>query len=103
MSLTWRRWRMATVVSEFPRPVRVIENTWIRLSDGTRLAAKIWLPEDAEDDPVPGVLEFLPYRKRDSTAAPGPLLYPSLAGHGYAGVRVDLRGHGDSEGVPEDE
>ena len=94
---------MATVVREFPRAVRVIENTWITLSDGTRLAAKIWLPDDAEDDPVPGVLEFLPYRKRDGTAARDELLYPYLAGHGYAGVRVDLRGHGDSDGLPEDE
>jgi len=94
---------MATVVRDFPRAVRVIENTWITLSDGTRLAAKIWLPEDAEDDPVPGVLEFLPYRKRDGTAVRDQLLYPYLAGHGYAGVRVDLRGHGDSEGLPEDE
>jgi len=94
---------MATVVRDFPRAVRVIENTWITLSDGTRLAAKIWLPDDAEDSPVPGVLEFLPYRKRDGTAARDQLLYPYLAGHGYAGVRVDLRGHGDSEGLPEDE
>jgi uncharacterized protein len=94
---------MATVVRDFPRTVRVIENTWILLSDGTRLAAKIWLPEDSEADPVPGVLEFLPYRKRDGTAIRDELLFPYLAGHGYAGVRVDLRGHGDSDGVPEDE
>ncbi|MGZ4431108.1 MAG: CocE/NonD family hydrolase, partial [Gaiellales bacterium] len=91
------------IVREFPRSVRLIENTWIPLSDGTRLAAKIWLPEDAEADPVPGVFEFIPYRKRDGTAQRDELLYPYLAGHGYAGVRVDLRGHGDSDGVPEDE
>ena len=36
------------VITEFPRPVREIEHTWIPLSDGTRLAARIWLPEDAE-------------------------------------------------------
>ena len=60
---------MATVVRDFPHSVRVIENTWITLSDGTRLAAKIWLPDDADTDPVPAVLEFLPYRKRDGTAA----------------------------------
>ena len=40
---------MATVVRDFPHSVRVIENTWITLSDGTRLAAKIWLPDDADD------------------------------------------------------
>jgi uncharacterized protein len=94
---------LATIVREFPRSVRVIENTWIPLSDGTRLAAKIWLPVDADTDPVPAVFEFLPYRKRDGTAARDELLYPYLAGHGYAGVRVDLRGHGDSDGLPEDE
>ncbi|MDX6523704.1 MAG: uncharacterized protein QOI17_1217 [Gaiellales bacterium] len=94
---------MATIVREFPRSVRVIENIWIPLSDGTRLAAKLWLPTDADTDPVPAVFEFLPYRKRDGTAARDELLYPYLAGHGYAGVRVDLRGHGDSDGLPEDE
>ena len=77
--------RMATVVSDLPRPVRVIENMWIPLSDGTRLAAKIWLPEDAERDPVPAVLEYLPYRKRDGTAGARRAAAPYLAGHGYAG------------------
>ena len=33
-----------------------------------RLAARIWLPEDAEANPVPAILEFLPYRKRDGTS-----------------------------------
>lgn len=91
------------VVSEFPRSVRVIENTWIPLSDGTRLAAKIWLPERAETEPVPAILEYIPYRKGDGTAIRDELVYPYLAGHGYAGVRVDIRGHGESDGVPEDE
>jgi putative CocE/NonD family hydrolase len=94
---------MATIVQEFPRAVRVIENDWVPTSDGTRLAAKIWLPQDAETEPVPAILEFLPYRKRDGTAVRDELLFPYLAGHGYAGVRVDLRGHGDSDGLPDDE
>jgi putative CocE/NonD family hydrolase len=94
---------VATIARDYPRSVRVIENSWVPLSDGTRLAAKVWLPDDAEQHPVPAVLEFLPYRKRDGTAVRDELLYPYLAGHGYAGVRVDLRGHGDSDGVPEDE
>ena len=54
---------------EFPRSVREIENTWLHLSDGTRLAARIWLPEDAEAAPVPAVVEYLPYRKDDLTLA----------------------------------
>jgi hypothetical protein len=49
-------------VSEFPRRVREIENEWITLADGCRLAARIWLPADAEQEPVPAVLEYLPYR-----------------------------------------
>ena len=37
------------VRTEFPAQLRMIENTWIPLSDGCRLAARIWLPEDAEE------------------------------------------------------
>lgn len=55
------------VVDTFPRPVRVVENVWIPLSDGCQLAARVWLPQDAESRPVPGILEFIPYRKRDHT------------------------------------
>ena len=50
-----------TTVTEFPRRVREIENIWIELADGCRLAARVWLPEDAEASPVPAVLEYLPY------------------------------------------
>jgi predicted acyl esterase len=87
------------VITDFPRKVREIENTWIPMPDGTKLAARIWLPEDAEADPVPAILEYLPYRKRDGTVARDHLTHPYFAGHGYAGVRVDMRGTGDSEGV----
>ncbi|HSQ22705.1 MAG TPA: CocE/NonD family hydrolase [Coriobacteriia bacterium] len=85
--------------SEFPHPIREIENTWISLADGTRLAARIWLPEDAESAPVPAILEYLPYRKDDGTAAADARRHPYFAGHGYASVRVDLRGTGDSDGL----
>ena len=90
-------------VSEFPYPVRHIEHVWIPLSDGTRLAARIWMPEGAEREPVPAVLEYIPYRKRDATRSRDALTHPYVAGHGYACVRVDLRGSGDSEGVLTDE
>ena len=89
---------IATVAC-FPRKVREIENAWIEMPDGTRLAARIWLPEDAEADPVPAILEYLPYRKRDGTAEIDARNHPYFAGHGYAGVRVDMRGTGDSDGV----
>ena len=87
------------VRTDFPRRVREIENSWIPMPDDVRLAARIWLPEDAEDDPVPAILEYLPYRKRDGTVERDHLTHPYFAGHGYAGVRVDMRGTGDSEGA----
>ncbi|MEX0286522.1 MAG: CocE/NonD family hydrolase [Paracoccaceae bacterium] len=87
------------VRTDFPRTVREIENIWIPMPDGVKLAARIWLPEDAEDDPVPAIFEYLPYRKRDGTVARDHLTHPYFAGHGYAGVRVDMRGTGDSEGI----
>jgi uncharacterized protein len=89
--------------ANFPRGVREIEHTWIPLSDGCRLAARMWLPEDAEQDPVPAVLEYLPYRKNDGTAIRDAARQPYLAGFGYATVRVDMRGTGESDGLLEDE
>ncbi|MCA9559806.1 MAG: CocE/NonD family hydrolase [Myxococcales bacterium] len=86
-----------------PHAVRVVENLWIPLSDGTCLAARAWLPEDAAQHPVPAILEYIPYRKRDLTRQRDALNHPYLAGHGYACVRVDLRGSGDSEGVMHDQ
>ncbi len=49
------------------------------------------------------MLEFIPYRKRDLTALRDSIHHPYMAGHGYACVRVDLRGSGESEGVLTDE
>jgi len=92
-----------SLVEEFPHAVRVIENTWIPLSDGTRLAARIWLPTDAESTPVPAILEYLPYRKRDFTRARDEPMHHYFAGHGFAAIRVDIRGSGDSDGILSDE
>ncbi len=87
----------------FPREVQEIENRFLTLSDGTRLAMRLWLPTDATDHPVPALLEYLPYRKRDGTVVRDALTHPYLAGHGYACVRVDIRGNGDSDGLMDDE
>ncbi len=73
------------------------------MSDGCRLAARIWLPETADVYPVPAILEYIPYRKRDLTAERDTLTHAYFAGHGYACVRVDLRGSGESDGVLRDE
>jgi len=93
---------MKTITS-FPEKVRVRNHIWIPLSDGTRLAAKTWIPVSAETKPVPAILEFIPYRKRDFEAVNDAITHGYFAGHGYACLRVDLRGAGDSEGVLRDE
>ncbi|MDQ2091100.1 CocE/NonD family hydrolase [Marimonas arenosa] len=85
------------------REIEEIEDQGIVLSDGCRLSARVWRPVDAGDDPVPVILEYLPYRKRDGTCARDALTHPYLAKRGYACVRVDMRGNGDSEGLMEDE
>ena len=92
-----------TIRTTFPRPVHEIENLWVPLPDGARLAARVWLPEDAAADPVPALFEFLPYRKSDGTTVRDALRAPYYAGHGYAVLRVDMRGSGDSDGVLTDE
>lgn len=86
-----------------PRKVREVELEWIPMSDGTRLAARIILPEDAEKHPVPAILEYIPYRRRDSTRDGDNLTHPWFAEQGFASVRLDIRGTGDSEGVIRDE
>ena len=75
----------------------------ITMSDGCRLSARVWMPVDAENAPVPAILEFLPYRKRDGTTARDCLTHPYFAKRGYACIRVDMRGNGDSEGIMLDE
>src|SRR5699024_8359040 len=73
------------------------------MSDGAKLAATIWLPEDAEENPVPAILEYIPYRKDDFTAIRDSIRHPYFAGHGYASIRVDIRGSGNSDGILPDE
>jgi putative CocE/NonD family hydrolase len=81
--------------------IEEIENVWIPLPDGTRLAARLWLPVDSE--PVPALLEYLPYRKRDFMRLRDEPMHRFFALNGYASLRVDLRGTGDSEGLLYDE
>ena len=82
-----------------PRPIREVEHAWIPLADGTRLACRYWLPIDAGERPVPAILEYIPYCKRDGTSARDEAMHPFLAGHGYCSIRVDLRGSGESDGL----
>ena len=81
----------------YPSPI----DTWIDLADKRRLAARLWRPET--DAPVPAILEYLPYRKRDGTAPRDATTHPVFAAAGYACIRVDLAGTGDSDGLFDDE
>ena len=83
--------------------VKEEEDLGIILSDGCRLSSRIWMPKNSEVHPVPAILEYLPYRKRDGTVARDCLTHPYIASHGYACIRVDMRGNGDSDGIMRDE
>lgn len=86
-----------------PQTVKTFPHVRIPLSDGVELSARVWLPETAVDAPVPAVLEYIPYRKNDMTAARDLTIHPEFARAGYASIRVDLRGCGDSSGLMTDE
>ncbi len=116
------------VRTEFRFDVKIVEDLMIPLPDGCSLAAKLWLPLAKGQSPagqsclycfgrseqieliflpprfIPlsrtygSVLEYLPYRQRDGTVYRDELNYRYLAGCGFAGLRVDMRGTGQSYG-----
>nr|WP_158818748.1 CocE/NonD family hydrolase [Methylocapsa sp. S129] len=83
--------------------VTIIEHFFIPLSDGARLAARLWLPKDAVQKPVPAILEYIPYRKRDGTRGRDEPMHGWFAAQGYGAIRVDMRGSGESDGHMADE
>lgn len=83
--------------------IKEIRHDWIPLKVGLRLAYRAWLPVDAHLHPVPAILEFLPYRKNDGTVYRDEITMPATAEKGYACIRVDLRGTGESDGLFDDE
>ena len=70
-------------VDSFPYEIKEIEHTLITMADGIRLAARLWLPANAEGKPVPAIFEYIPYRKRDLTRFRDDITHRYLAGHGY--------------------
>ena len=84
------------------RKLRIIPDMGIPLPDGVRLSARIWMPTDMPR-PLPAILEYLPYRKTDGTAARDHGMHSHFARHDYVCLRVDRRGCGDSEGLFDDE
>ncbi|ROS73833.1 hypothetical protein EDF24_2834 [Curtobacterium sp. PhB130] len=82
-------------------PGVAVRDEWIPMPDGVRLHTRIWSP--VTDAPVPVLLEYLPYRLDDWTAPRDSERHPWYAAHGYASVRVDIRGTGSSDGFFDDE
>ena len=76
--------------------VEITENLFIPLPDGRRLAARLWRPVGA---PAACVVEYMPYRKRDATRTRDEPIHAYLAARGYACLRVDMMGSGDSDGI----
>ncbi|MCB1693740.1 MAG: CocE/NonD family hydrolase [Pseudomonadales bacterium] len=81
--------------------IETLDHIGIRVTDGTVLAARLWKPDTPER--VPALIECTPYRKGDGTAIVDPVLHGYLASRGFASLRVDLRGSGDSGGAALDE
>jgi putative CocE/NonD family hydrolase len=71
---------------------------WLTAPPGSPNLASL----EADKRPFP-LLEYIPYRKNDGTAVRDAIRHPYLAGHGYACVRVDIRGSGESDGILYDE
>jgi putative CocE/NonD family hydrolase len=95
--------RLSSLVPLDDPQITVIENEWIPMPDGARLAARIFLPSSARSNATGAVLEYLPYRKRDVYRYRDDVVGPYLARNGIAHVRVDIRGTGDSDGSAIDE
>ncbi len=91
------------ITTSFPHSVTEHADMPIIMSDGCRLSARVWMPDDADKNPMPVIFEHLPYRKRDGTIARDETVHPWFAGHGYVCIRTDMRGNGDSDGLMEDE
>jgi hypothetical protein len=87
----------------FRNKVENIELAWVPVSGGRKLAARLILPKDAAKKPVPCILEYLPYRRRDGTRLRDDGKHVWFAANGYAVARVDIAGTGDSDGLVEDE
>ena len=75
-----------------------IEEAWIAMPDGIRLAADLYMPTGgAPNERFPVLLEYLPYRKTEGRGYRYGV-YSYFVQRGYVVARVDIRGTGNSEG-----
>jgi putative CocE/NonD family hydrolase len=81
----------------------IMQEAWIPMRDGVRLAADIYFPKGREPgaehpgEALPVLLEYLPYRKTESRPSRY-ALFSYFIRHGYIVARVDIRGTGNSKG-----
>src|SRR5699024_11870970 len=68
--------------TEFPYEIEVTHHTWIEMTDGVRLSAKIWQPKKSGTTKG-AVLEYLPYRNDEFTALRDEIRHKYFAGFGY--------------------
>lgn len=87
--------------ADLPYRVTKLENVAILMKDGALLYAHIWIPQDALDGKIKvgTLVEYLPYRKNDFTAVRDSIRHPYYGGYGFALMRVDMRGSGDSDEI----
>lgn len=88
---------------EAQNAIQVHDDMRIPIRDGLTLSARVWMPAAAMATGLPAILEILPYRKRDGTAARDATTHAQFARHDYVCLRVDLQGCGDSDGLFDDE
>jgi putative CocE/NonD family hydrolase len=94
---------MAAQVRDYRDSVENVEIAWIPMQDGRKLAARLLLPSERKDRPVPAILEYIPYRRRDGTRIRDDETHYWFAANGYGVARVDIAGSGDSDGLIQDE
>ena len=75
-----------TIRTEFPHQIVEEPDMGIVMSDGCRLSARVWMPRDAVADPVPAILEYIPYRKRDGTRGRDEPMHGWFAANGLAAM-----------------
>ena len=80
-----------------------VDHVWIPMPDGCAWRRGSGCRRAPRSEPVPAVLEYIPYRKDDGTVVRDARIAPVFRRARLRRVRVDLRGSGDSDGMLEDE
>ena len=81
--------------------IKFLRDQRIPMSDGVTLSASLRLP--AGDGPFPCIIDMIPYRWRDGIAQRDKAVFEPLAALGFACLRLDVRGSGESGGIMDDE